>query len=147
MEAIEPCPIHSDLFEESLVHNIPSQGMKKEYIYTWSSTLVLWKGQSALLLVAPKHGHSHLGIYSLQHPILLLEPASQRQQRSPQQSARKGTHSLPVALARPPNLDATPWSASKFESISIEDQRQILQHENEFDAPFSISSSSESASN
>ena len=91
VEAIEPCPVHSDLFEGIVSTRYIGEGAEKRvYIYTWSSTLVLWKDGQLLLSVASRYGHSHLRIHSLQHPILLIDPASQRQKRSPRISVRKG---------------------------------------------------------
>lgn len=108
VEAIEPCPVHSDLFEGivSLRHTVTGAG-EKIYVYLVIDFGALERTVS-FSLGCTECDHSHLGIHSLQHPILLIDPAPQRQQRSPPISARKGTHSLPVALARPPNLVAAP---------------------------------------
>ena len=147
METIEPCPVHSDLFEGIVSTEYIVKGAEKRvYIYLVIDFGALERIVSfalcctAIWSFSPWHSLSPTS-YSAHRPCVTASEALASN------ISQKEAHSLPVALASPFNLDAAPPSASKFESISIEDQRPILQHKIDLDAPFSISSSSESASN
>ena len=147
MEAIEPCPVHSDLLEGTVSTRYTVKGAEKRvYIYlvidfgALERTVSFGLCCTEIWSFSPWHSLSPTS-YSAHRPCITASEALATN------IGQKGAHSLPVALASPFNLDAAPPSASKFESISMESQRQILQHANDFGAPFSISSSSESASN
>ena len=123
VEAIEPCPVHGDLFEGivSIGHTLTGAA---ERIYIPDHRL--WcSGRNSQLYSLLNRNMVILTLAFTLSNILFCSSILRHSVRSARRgTSQKGTHSLPVALARPCNLDAAPLSASKFASISIEDQRQ-----------------------
>ena len=64
---------------ETLVHDISAKVSRKEYIYIY--LVIDFSALERTVSFSPcctECAHSHLGIHSLQHPVLLIDPTSQR---------------------------------------------------------------------